>query len=135
MSWRLRRPRRLSAYEAQIIRRVIEIGACCPVPQELLDSIDHLLVLEEGAGGFLHDSLDFAVGYGNDKQIACALGLMANDAPVEMSLWIRDGVISYLSLEPWNGSLRPTRMPRLESIRAFLETDFGIENEEQTAPD
>jgi hypothetical protein len=135
MSWRLRRPRRLSTYEAQIIRRVLEIGACRPVPQALLDSIDHLLVLEEGDGGFLHDSLDFAVGYGNDKQIAHALGLMANDAPVEVSLRTREGAISYLSLDPWDGSLRPTRMPRLESIRAFIATDFGTEDEEETMSD
>ncbi len=90
------RPRRISPYEAQIIRRVLEVGACRPVPQGLLDSTDHLLVLEEGAGSFLHDSLDFAIGYGNDKQIAHALGLMANDEPVEVTLWTRDGAISYL---------------------------------------
>jgi hypothetical protein len=129
------RPRRISAYEAQIIRRVLEVGADISVSQTLLDSIDNLLVQEEGAGDFLHDSLDFAAGHGNDKIIAGALGLMANGAPVEMTLWVRDGAISYLGLDPWAGSLRPTRMPILESIRPYVAADFGAENEEETTPD
>lgn len=135
MSWRLMRPRPIGAYEAQIIRRVLEVGADFPASHTLLDSIDNLLVQEEGAGGFLHDSLDFSSGRGDDKIIAGAIGLMANGAPVELILWARGDAISYLELEPFEGSLRPTRLPILESIRPFLAGDCDAENEHEGTPD
>jgi hypothetical protein len=51
--------------------------------------------------------------------IAGAIGLMANGAQVELILWARGDIITYLELEPHAGALRPIRMPLLESIRPY----------------
>lgn len=130
MSWRLLRPRRIGSYEARIIRRLLQVGADAPPSQTLLASIDNLIVREEGQGGFEHDSLDFDSAGGGHTIIAGAIGLMANDAPVELVLWARGDAITYLELDPFNGTLRPLRMPILESIRPYPENAFGDEDDE-----
>jgi hypothetical protein len=81
------------------------------------------MVRQEGDGDFHNDSLDFGTVRGeNNDIIASAIGLMANDAPVELILWARGDTVTYLELEPFDGTLRPIRMPRLESIRPYPET-------------
>jgi hypothetical protein len=120
---RIWRPRRISAYEAQILRRLLQVGAGSAPSSLLLASIDKLMVRQEGDGDFHNDSLDFGRVRGeNNDIIASAIGLMANDAPVELILWARGDTVTYLELEPFDGTLRPIRMPRLESIRPCPET-------------
>ncbi len=111
MSWRrLRRPRRISGYEAQILRRVIEVGGGDSVSQTLLASIDELIVREEGDGEFHNDSLDFDAWDGHKftlgSIVASAVGRMTNDAPIELILWARGDIVTYLELEPFEGSWR-----------------------------
>jgi hypothetical protein len=55
---RLWRPRRISAYEAQILRRLLQVGAGS-APSSLFASIDKLMVRQQGEGDFHNDSLDF----------------------------------------------------------------------------
>ena len=119
MSWRLRRPRRIGAYEAQIIRRLLQVGAESPPSQTLLASIENLIVREEGCGGFRHDSLDFDNTRARSTIIANAVGVMPNDSRVELILWARGDIITYLELEPFDGALLPIRMPILASIRPY----------------
>jgi len=126
---RLWRPRRISAYEAQLLRRLLQVGAGSAPSSLLLASIDKLMVRQEGDGEFHNDSLDFGRVRGeNNDIIASAIGLMANDAPVELILWARGDTVTYLELEPFDGTLRPIRMPRLESIRPYPE--MGGDDEE-----
>ena len=132
MSYRLMRPRRISAYEAQLLRHLLQVGANSPPSETLLASIEKLIVREEGAGGFEHDSLDFDSSHGDSKPIAGAIGLMANGAQVELVLWARGDTITYLELDPFAGALRPIRMPILESIRAYPENAFGSDDCEDT---
>jgi hypothetical protein len=48
------------------------------------------MVRQEGDGHFHNDSLDFGrVRRENNDIIASAIGLMANDAPIELFLWAR----------------------------------------------
>ena len=119
MSWRLRRPRRIGSYEAQILRRVLQVGADSPPSAALLASIDQLIVREEGCGDFLHDSLDFGSSGAGNTIIATAVGRMANDAQVELVIWARGDSVVCLELEPFEGALRPIRMPILESIGPY----------------
>jgi hypothetical protein len=138
MSWRLRRPRRIGLYEAQILRRLLEVGAKFPPSPILLASIENLIVREEGCGGFQHDSLDFGSSRGGSTIIAGAIGLMANDAQIELILWARGDIITYLELEPFDGALRPIRMPILESIRPYPDNAFECDEhdrENETAND
>jgi len=128
MSWRLRRPRRIGTYETQILRRLLEVGADCPPSPTLLDSIDKLVVREEGCGGFQHDSLDFGSSRAGSRIIASAVGRMANDAQIELILWARGDRITYLELEPFDGALLPIRMPILESIRPYPDNPFGSDD-------
>lgn len=135
MSWRrLRRPRRISGYEAQILRRVIEVGGGDSVSETLLASIDALIVREEGDGEFHNDSLDFDAGDGQKftlgSIVASAVGRMTNDAPIELILWARGDLVTYLELEPFEGSWRPIRMPVLESIHPYPDNAFAGEEDE-----
>jgi hypothetical protein len=117
----LHRPRRISGYEAQIVRRVLEVGARVAPSRRLRASIDQLRVHQEG--DFQNDSLDFGRVRGiNNDIVAMAIGLMANDAPVELILWAHHETVTYLELEPFNGTWRPIRLPRLETIRPYAET-------------
>jgi hypothetical protein len=125
MSWRLRRPRRISSYEAQILRRLLQVGADSPPSQAILASIDNLIVRDEGGSGFQHDSLDFGSSGAGNTIVAAAIGPMANDARVELILWARGDIVTYLELEPFAGGLRPLRMPILESIRPYPDDAFG----------
>jgi hypothetical protein len=91
------------------------------------------MVLEEGDGAFHNDSLDFGGLRGpNNDIIASGIGLMANDAPVELILWRRGDAVTYLELEPFNGSLRPIRMPRLETITPYPESLGDDDEDEET---
>jgi len=139
MSWRLNRPRRISAYEKQILRRLIEVGGNSKSSPALLASIDTLMVREEGDGDFHNDSLDFGRGLGaHNDIIASGIGLMANDSPVELILWARDNAVTYLELEPFDNTLRPIRMPRLESITTYpdiVEDDDDEDDEEDEEAD
>jgi len=119
MSWRLYRPRRIGAYEAEIIRRLLQVGAEYPLSRQLLTSIAGLMVNEEGGGGFEYDSLDFIDTRDHGTIIAGAIGVMPNDAQVELVLWARGDTITRLELEPFNGARLPIRMPILESIRPY----------------
>ena len=121
MSWRLYRPRPISAYEARIIRRLLQVGASAPASDALLASVDHLVVREEGDGGAENDSLEFEVKTTPGAVIAHGLGVMTNDGQVELLLWARDDVITQLELEPFAGARLPTRMPILETIGAYPE--------------
>jgi hypothetical protein len=128
MSWRLWRPRHISTYEAQILRRLLQVAAHSPPSAALLASIDDLIVRDEGGGGSEHDSLDFACVRANGKIIAAAIGLMTNDTPVEVILWADGDVITYLELEPFGSETRrPIRIPILESIRPYPDNAFGDE--------
>ncbi len=130
MSQRLWKPRPIGTYEVRILRRVLEVGANSPPSPTVLASLEGLVVREEGGGGFEHDSLDFDSARGGGAIIAGAIGLMANDAEVELVLWARDGVITYLELDPFGETRRPIRMPILESIRAYPEHAFAGEETE-----
>jgi hypothetical protein len=132
VSYRLMRPRRISAYEARLLRHLLQVGANSPPSETLLASIEKLIVREEGAGGFEHDSLDFASSRGVSTPIAGAIGLMANGEQVELVLWARGDTITYLELDPFAGALRPIRMPILESIHAYPENAFGSDACEDT---
>ena len=131
---RLLRPRRVSAYEAQILRYLLQLGAGSEPSSLLLASIDKLMVRQEGDGDFQNDSLDFGRVRGeNNDIIASAIGFMANDAPIELILWARGDTVTYLELEPFDGTLRLIRMPGLESIRPYPEAvgddeDNGLES-------
>jgi hypothetical protein len=135
MPWRrLRQPRRISGYEAQILRRLIAIGGKDSVSETLLASIDELIVREEGDGDFYNDSLDFDAWNGRHftlgSIIASAVGRMTNDAPIELVLWARGDIVTYLELEPFKGSWRPIRMPVLDSIQPYPADAFGNEDED-----
>ncbi|MGH8275169.1 MAG: hypothetical protein ACRETG_06525 [Steroidobacteraceae bacterium] len=133
MSWRLWKPRPIASYEARIVRRVLELGADADyLPSAaMLDSIERLIVQEEGDGGANYDSLEFGCPHGSI--IAMALGTMTNDAPIELFLWARGEIITYLELEPFNGTRLPIRMPLLESIRPYPADPYGIEEEGESA--
>jgi hypothetical protein len=138
MSWRLRWPRRIGAYEVQILQRLLQVGTDSPPSQALMASIENLIVQEEGCGGFQHDSLDFDSVRAGGKIIASAIGRMANGAQVELILWARGDIITYLELEPFEGALRPIRMPILESIRPYPDDTFGSDetgNDDEIAHD
>jgi hypothetical protein len=135
MSWRLNRPRRISAYEKQILRRLLEVGGNSKSSPALLASIDTLMVREEGDGDFHNDSLDFGRGRVHNDIVASGIGLMANDSPVELILWARDNAVTYLELEPFDGTLRPIRMPRLESITTYPDSVGDEEEEDEEADD
>ena len=134
MSWRLYRPRCIAVYEAQILRRLLEVGAdpSAPPSRALLASIDNLLVREEGNGDFHNDSLSFVSSLPRDigAIIASGVGLMTNDAQVELILWAEGDSITYLELEPFEGARRPIRMPRLESIGPY--PDNVCEDDDET---
>ena len=132
VSWRLKRPRGIGAYEAQILRRLLQLGTDSPPSEALLASIDNLIVREEGCGGFQHDSLDFGGSRGGSTVIAGAIGLMANGAQVELILWACGDVITYRELEPFAGALRPIRMPILESLHPHPDDAFGDDRCENT---
>ena len=125
MSWRLYRPRRIGTYEAQIIRRVLQLDAAAAPSRELLASIENLIVYEEGGGGFQYDSLEFITSHDHGRCIAGAIGAMANDALVELVVWGHGDTITRLELEPFNGTRLPIRMPILETIRPYLADAFG----------
>jgi hypothetical protein len=57
---------------------------------------------------------------------------MANDAQVELILWARGDIVTYLELEPFAGALRPIRMPILESIRPYPDDAFGVDENDHT---
>jgi hypothetical protein len=87
MSYRIWRPRRITSYETQIIRRLLQVDADAKPSAALLASIANLVVREQGDGGFEHDSLDFVGVHSHGAIIAAGLGLMTNDASVELILW------------------------------------------------
>jgi hypothetical protein len=131
LSWRLYRPRRIGAYEAQIVRRVLQVGANSPPSPALLASIEDLVVREEGGGGFHYDSLDFSTTNERGKIVGWAIGSMANDAPIELLVWAHGETITALELEPFNGTRLPIRMPILESIRPYpVDEVLGDDAEE-----
>ncbi len=123
MATRLVEPRPISNYEAQIIRRVLEVGAEERVSAAMLDSINRLIVHEEGGGAFDDDSLDLAPSRAGSRIAARALGMMANDVWIELLLWARDCRIIALELQPFEDDARPTRLPILESIQACPQSE------------
>ena len=131
MSWRLYRPRRIGTYEAQIVRRVLRVGAKSAPSPALLASIDNLIVQEEGNGCFQHDSLDFTTSNEHGTIIASAIATMANDAPIELLVWASGGTITALELEPFNGTRLPIRMPILESIRPYPDEVFEDDKDDE----
>ena len=128
MSWRLRKPRRIGRYEAEIVRRVLQVGAARPPSPALLASIERLMVHEEGDGCFHHDSLGFIKSSWHGSIIACAMGMMANDAPIELWLWAIGEKLTCLELEPFDGTHRPIRLPILETIRPYRNCDVPEED-------
>jgi hypothetical protein len=94
----LYRPRRIGTYEAQIIRRALQVGADAAPSQTLLASIGNLIVHEEGGGGFQYDSLEFITSLDHGRCIAGAIGTMANDALIELVVWAHGDTITRLEL-------------------------------------
>ena len=81
---------------------------------------------EQGSGGFQHDSLDFGSSRGRCTIIAGAVGLMANDAQVELILWARGDSITYREPEPFAGALRPSGCPFLNRFALTPTTASGV---------
>lgn len=95
-----------------------------------MGSINTLMVREEGDGDFHNDALDFGTVRGaHNDIIASGIVLMANDAPIELILWACGDAVTYLELEPFDGTLLPIRMPRLESISPYPDSVGGVHDE------
>lgn len=135
MSWRLWKPRPISSYEAQVIRRVVEVDGTDQCPPALLEGIERLVVQEEGEGSAHHDSLDFMARgryrY-HGSPLASAIGSMSNGKPVELIVWADRRQITGLEIEPYEGTRLPARMPLLETIRPYPES-LGDDGDEEDA--
>jgi hypothetical protein len=128
VSWRLHRPRLIAAYEALIIRRVLEMDLDSVPSPVMLASIDKLIVREEGDGGFHHDSLGFSMSGDHGRIVAAAVGTMANGGVVEILVWARAETITALELVPFQGARLPARMPLLDTIRPYPRDESGLDD-------
>src|SRR5665213_762514 len=80
------------------------------------------MVRQEGDGDFHIDSLDFGRVRGeNNDIIASGIGLMANDAPVELILWARGDTVTYLELEPSARLILPARPSRRRCLTWYTQ--------------
>jgi hypothetical protein len=110
-------PRPIRPDEVAVIRRLLQVGADSPVPAALLASVAGLVVHSACDCGC--DSLLFASDRCLGEPIAIGVARMRSGAHVELWLWVHEGSITYLELEPL--VRKPARLPPVDAIGPFPE--------------
>ena len=114
-------PRGISALEAAVVRRVLEVGGRKRPSFDLLLAVGRLTVVELCECGC--EALYFQPPSMMGSPIASAYGFIEWGCPVELILWAREGGISFLELEPKVPGLG--RLPLPDSIRELPEEFYN----------
>jgi hypothetical protein len=126
-------PRMIRTAEAAVITRLLQICAGAPPSPALLSSINTLVVREHcdcGQQGYGPcDSIFFDNPHDLGCPIASGIGYIRKSSAVELIVWARGDIITYLELEPFNGARRPISLPRVETIQSYPE-EWGEEPED-----
>lgn len=117
-------PRPIRPREAVVITRLLKVAASnSSVSPTLLSSIDRLVVRDRcdcDQNGFAPcDSIFFDNPRNMSRPIASGVGHMRNHTAVELILWAREDVITFLEVEPYNGARLPIFLPVVETIQSY----------------
>ena len=123
-------PRPVSAFEAEVIKRMLHLKAEIAHVNELLASVDRLTVIEGCECGC--DSLFFDEIRDMGRPIVSGVGRTAGNNEVEVVLWARDTTLTFLEIEPWGKTLRPVRLPLAESIAPYPADAFGCDESDES---
>lgn len=125
-------PRLIRTAEADVITRLLQI-AHAPPRLGLLSSIHTLVVRDRcdcGQYGYGPcDSIFFDNPHDLGRPIASGIGYIRKNSAVELIVWARGDIITYLELEPFNGARRPISLPLVGTIQSYPE-ELGEEPED-----
>ncbi|MFI4914375.1 MAG: hypothetical protein ACHQAR_04210 [Steroidobacterales bacterium] len=109
--------RPLRAAEAAVIRRLLQLEQTVPHLDALLAAVDSLSVREGCACG--GDSLFFEDPRSVGRPVARGVGLTTDDLRVEVVLWARAAVPTFLEIQSLSRPRQIARLPRPESITPY----------------
>jgi hypothetical protein len=120
-----------------VITRLLQVDASHSVSSTLLSSINRLVVRDRcdcGQRGIAPcDSIFFDDPRNKGHPVASGVGYMRNNTAVELILWAREDVITFLEVEPYNGARLPIFLPVVETIQSYPDDIVEPAEEDEEA--